>query len=119
MPEPLKIDPENVPTHTFQGFTELPVGFHERALAAGLGRAAILEAAEVHDPATDRIGAVLDIVPVAQLSDVVAEQAAKSVDEVIQPEPSVEPVKPDPVKSAPLTSVVVVPPAKVAGKFGK
>ncbi len=66
LPDPLaaaNLDPDKVPKHTFHGIGELPVGFHERALAAKVARAVISAPAEVHDPALDIRGAELDIVP--------------------------------------------------------
>jgi hypothetical protein len=60
---PPLVEQSEPPKHVFHGFTELPVGYKERALEAKLARAAITAPAEVHDPATDGSVAELDILP--------------------------------------------------------
>ena len=56
--------PDDIPKHTFHGFTELPVGFHERAFEAKLAHAAITSPVEIESIGETSVAAAeLHIVP--------------------------------------------------------
>ncbi len=56
--------PDEIPKHTFHGFTELPVGFHERAFEAKLAHAAITSPVEIESATeTSVVAAELHIIP--------------------------------------------------------